>query len=64
MNKSFEKYGTLRFIDDEDWCHLNWNPYRFLEDWARADDGTICEIFSCGNAAKKFGIPQYVATRA
>lgn len=63
MKKTFKKYGELKYITAEDWTNLSLNPYRFMEEYARAEDGTVCEIFSCGNAAKKLNIPQFVSVQ-
>lgn len=61
MKKNFKKYGELKVIEAEEFNRLSYNPYRFSDLFARTEDGLLCEIYSCGNAAKKMNIPQYIA---
>ena len=61
MTKNIKGYGKLKYVPIEEWEKLTFNPYRFSEGYARAEDGTLVEIYCCGNMAKKYHIPQYVA---
>lgn len=61
MKKSFKDYGEIKYVTAEDWGKLSYNPYRFQIGYVKSDDGKVCEIFSCGNAAKRMGIPQYIS---
>lgn len=61
MTKNIKGYGKLKYITIEEYEKLAFNPYHFIDGYSRADDGTLVEIAHCGNAAKEYNIPQYVA---
>jgi len=63
MKKTFKKYGELKYIPADEWMELNFNPYFSMEGYDRASDGTVAEVWTCGNYAKKYHIPQFVATQ-
>lgn len=64
MKKTFKSYGELKYVNREQFNNLKWNPYNFQNGWERAEDGTLAEIYSCGNEAKTYNIPLFIAVQA
>lgn len=63
MRKTFKNYGELKYVNREEFNNLKWNPYNYECETVRAEDGTIADIYSCGNDSKYYNIPLYIAVQ-